>query len=103
MASDALNIPHGMTLEQVLGYGDGPLDVSIASVERLYQTKDETAVRRAVAFIGPQHVCDNIIKHHGAVALSRILTGIARAASKLKVPMNARVRTRAEVLGLEVF
>ena len=91
-----------MTLEQILGFGSGPLEMSIASIERLYQT-DKYTVTRAVAYIAPQHVCDNIIEHHGAVALGKVLTAIAKAASKFKVPMNSRVRSRAQSLGLEVY
>ncbi len=97
-----LNIPEGMTLEQILGYGDGPLAFSIASVERLYQADDLT-VRRALAYIEPQHVCDNIIQHHGVVALDRILCAIARAASEHRIHMGARVRGKAGALGLEVY
>lgn len=98
-----LNIPHGMTLEQILGVGHGPLEVSIASIERLYQTNDMVTVRRAAAYIEPQHVCDNIIKHHGMGALSRILAGIAKAASKHRVPMGARVRAKAGAMGLDIY
>ena len=103
MAHAPLNVPHGMSLEQVLGVGSGPLEYSIAAIERLYQTDDKVSVRRAVEYIAPQHVCDNIIEHHGMGALDRVLCAIAKAASKHRVPMNARVRAKAGALGLDIY
>lgn len=98
-----LNIPHGMTLEQVLGYGDQPLEFSVAAAERLYQQNDVVTIRRACEFIEPQWTCDRIIQQYGAGALSRILAAIAKAASIHKVPMGSRVRAKAGALGLDIY
>lgn len=92
-----------MTLEQLIGPGSAPEDLNPADFDKLYKQGSEIAVRRAVAFIAPQDTCSRIIQAHGPMGLKRVLSGIARAASTRKVPMNARVRAQAAIMGLEVF
>ena len=97
----ALNLPPGVTLEQVLGtHTREPPVHDVTVFDNLASTGDPASIQRLVYWVEPQSVCDDIAAHHGWAILSRVLQGIARAASKHKVHMGSRVASVAGSLGL---
>lgn len=103
MEGDTLNLPAGMTLEQFLGqHDDGPLP-NVAGFDRLREDANPRQLRLLNDWIEPQSVCNTIIRWHGAVGLSRVLKGIARASAEFNVAMSPRVRAMAGALGLGVL
>ena len=79
----------------------GPLE-NITAFDRLAgEAMDPEQIARLNAWIAPQATCDEIIKHHGAAGLRRVIRGIALASAKLHVPMTSRVASVAPFYGAE--
>lgn len=95
----------GMTLEQLMGGLYDPTEPlpNVAGFDTLADTGTPKAVTRLVAWIEPQATIDYLIEHHGFAGCKRVLSGIARAASKLQLPMGSRVRSAAQAQGLPTF
>lgn len=92
---------NGTPVELVIGMsrGDRPLP-NIAGFARLQETHSEEQIRQLNLWIESQATCSSIIKWHGKKGLQMVLRGIAQASASKKVPMQARVRSVAEYLGL---
>ena len=77
---------------------------SIEAFDKLTDTvKDDNQLKWLNQWIEPQSTCSYIARTSGAVALRRVLEGIARASSNHKVHMRPRVSAIALSLGLEVY
>jgi hypothetical protein len=79
--------------------GDRPLP-NISGFKRLTETHSEEQIRQLNLWIEQQAECSTIIKYHGKKGLQQVLEGIARASVAKGVPMQRRVRSIAEWLGL---
>ena len=76
---------------------------SIKAFDTLQNTADEPQARWLNKWIAPQTTCGYVLKHHGSDGLSRVIRGIARACSKLRVPMCGRVASAAVEQKLTVY
>jgi hypothetical protein len=98
-----LPVPEGLTLTTLLSeYPDEPLP-NIAGFDVLAGQGSRKQIADLMDWIEPQQVCNVVLKHHGADGLRRVLMGIAKAASKQRIPMRGRVQSVAEYYDLEVF
>lgn len=98
-----LVLPPGVTLDQLLSvWPDQPLP-NVAAFERLYQSKDTDQIRRLNELAESQQFVSTVLKHHGEAGLRKVLEGIARASSVLKVHMAPRIASVAAYNGWEVI
>ena len=97
-------LPGGMELEDLWTQHDDKPLVSLAAFDRLTDSiRSRSDIIELVRWCAPQATMEHILTHHGPDGCGRVLEGVARAASKAKVPMNPRVASIAASLGLPCY